>query len=159
MAKLSQLGISRRRKFELSDMKKFADAEEGQRTTRKAKHQVRDVMEKDRGQVKLYLWGNQIGAYNPKTKKITVEDAGYQSVTTKDRLNRIIPRGTIFQKNFEWFYESPRGDRLDFTGRATFSILKSKPRIRQRDKYVRSGEFRTTKQSSSPFQWLLDANK
>ena len=81
----------RRTKFELSDMQKFARAKEGQKSTRKELGQVRDAMKKEDGQVKLYLWGNQIGAYNPRTNKITVEDAGWQTVTTKDRLNRIIP--------------------------------------------------------------------
>ena len=131
MARLSSLGIYNRRQFTLNDMKKFSKAKEGQRTTRKPLGEIRDSMEKEKGQVKLYLWGNQIGSYNPRQKKITVEDAGWQTVTTKDRLNRIIPLGKIIQRKGEWYFENSRGNKIQFGGRATFDMKSRKVKSRQ----------------------------
>ena len=35
-----------------------------------------------------------------------ISDGGWQTVTTKERLNRYLPRGMrVYQKNFEWYFE------------------------------------------------------
>ena len=54
----------------------------------------------------VYLHGNKIAEIDDTT--MTIFDGGYQSVTTKSRLNALcdefcIAGEGIFQKNFQWF--------------------------------------------------------
>ena len=35
---------------------------------------------------------------------IQIQNGGHQSVTTKDRINQFIPRGHVFQRNYNWYY-------------------------------------------------------
>jgi hypothetical protein len=51
----------------------------------------------------LLLHGNEIAyRYNDVYRTLSITDCGWQSVTTKERLNGI-PNVQIQQKNFEWF--------------------------------------------------------
>lgn len=51
----------------------------------------------------LLLHGNEIAyRYNDVDRTLSITDCGWQSVTTKERLNGI-PNVQIQQKNFEWF--------------------------------------------------------
>lgn len=51
----------------------------------------------------LLLHGNEIAyRYNDVNRTLSITDCGWQSVTTKERLNGI-PNVQIQQKNFEWF--------------------------------------------------------
>jgi hypothetical protein len=38
--------------------------------------------------------------------RITLHTGGYQTVTTKERINQFIA-GRVFQKNWNWFYDRP----------------------------------------------------
>ena len=59
------------------------------------------------GDSMVYLHGNHIATIN--CDGVTIYDGGWQSNTTKSRLNAIIDEFTnpttcgVFQKNFEWF--------------------------------------------------------
>ena len=56
---------------------------------------------------KVFLHGNHIATYNHVDKELTLFDGGWQSVTTKSRLNALcyeFATGfSVFQKNWEWF--------------------------------------------------------
>ena len=57
------------------------------------------------GEADVYLHGNHIATV--KSNSIIIKDGGWQSNTTKSRLNALLYEfsyGTrVFQKNFEWF--------------------------------------------------------
>ena len=43
---------------------------------------------------------------------ITLDSGGYQTVTTKDRMNRFLPLGyRVYQKDFDWYLQTPEGTR------------------------------------------------
>ena len=55
----------------------------------------------------IYLHYNLIGSYNHPLRQLTIFDGGWQSNTTKSRLNALLDEFafglSVFQKNFEWF--------------------------------------------------------
>ena len=63
--------------------------------------------------VDVYLHGNHIASLDTATHALTLKDGGWQSNTTKSRLNALldefVPSMGIFQKNWTWFLS----DRLD----------------------------------------------
>ena len=65
----------------------------------------------------VHLHGNHIATLNKATMELNLFDGGWQSNTTKRRLNAILaefcPDASIFQKNFTWFLS-------DFSGFRTF---------------------------------------
>ena len=63
--------------------------------------------------VDVYLHGNHIASVDTATNALTIKDGGWQSVTTKSRLNALldefVPSMGIFQKDWVWYLS----DRLD----------------------------------------------
>ena len=56
----------------------------------------------------IYLHDNLIGRYNHLTKSIWINSCGWQTNTTKSRINALLDllpnkKFGIFQKNFDWF--------------------------------------------------------
>ena len=55
----------------------------------------------------VYLHGNHIATYNYDKKELSLFDGGWQSNTTKSRLNALLEEVKygcrVFQKNFDWF--------------------------------------------------------
>ena len=55
----------------------------------------------------VYLHGNHIATYNYANKELSLYDGGWQSVTTKSRLNALCNEFAtgfgVFQKNWNWF--------------------------------------------------------
>ena len=55
----------------------------------------------------VFLHGNHIASLDTATHKLTIKDGGWQSVTTKSRLNALldefVPSMGVFQKNWDWF--------------------------------------------------------
>ena len=55
----------------------------------------------------VYLHGHQIAVYDHNTKAVKLDSCGYETVTTKSRLNAILDEvmygAKVFQKQFEWF--------------------------------------------------------
>ena len=59
-------------------------------------------------EMKVHLHGNHIATLNKATMTINLFDGGWQSNTTKSRLNAILSEFrygdcSVFQKNFTWF--------------------------------------------------------
>ena len=67
---------------------------------------------------KVYLHGNHIATYNHSLKELELFDGGWQSVTTKSRLNALCSELAtgfgVFQKNWEWFISDRLGNKKDF---------------------------------------------
>ena len=55
----------------------------------------------------VYLHGNHIATYFHYDRTLQIFDGGWQSVTTKSRLNALLdefkPQFIVFQKNWSWF--------------------------------------------------------
>ena len=55
----------------------------------------------------VYLHGNHIATYNYANRELALQDGGWQSVTTKSRLNALCNEFAtgfgVFQKNWDWF--------------------------------------------------------
>ena len=75
-----------------------------------------------REEMKVFLHGNHIATVNKATMTINLFDGGWQSNTTKSRLNALLDEFThggygVFQKDFVWYVS----DRLDGSVRPFFS--------------------------------------
>ena len=61
----------------------------------------------------VFLHGNHIASLDTASNQLTIKDGGWQSVTTKSRLNALLdefaPSMGIFQKDWVWYLS----DRLD----------------------------------------------
>ena len=68
---------------------------------------------------KVFLHGNHIATYNHVTKELSLFDGGWQTVTTKSRLNALcyeLATGfSVFQKNWDWFVSDFQNTIVDFT--------------------------------------------
>ena len=55
----------------------------------------------------IYLHGHQIATVDHNLKAVKLSSCGYETVTTKSRLNAILDEVKygcrVFQKNFDWF--------------------------------------------------------
>ena len=55
----------------------------------------------------VYLHGHQIASVDHNTQAVKLNSCGYETVTTKSRLNAILDEvkygAKVFQKNFTWF--------------------------------------------------------
>ncbi len=65
------------------------------------------VVVQHRDNMEVFLHGNHIATYNYALKELELYDGGWQSVTTKSRLNALcyeFATGfSVFQKNWDWF--------------------------------------------------------
>ena len=63
--------------------------------------------------VDVFLHGNHIASLDTASNQLTIKDGGWQSVTTKSRLNALLdefaPDRGIFQKNWQWFVSDSFG--------------------------------------------------
>ena len=66
----------------------------------------------------IYLHGNHIATYNYDLKELELYDGGWQSNTTKSRLNALLfefaTGFSVFQKNWEWYVSDFLGNTKDF---------------------------------------------
>ena len=67
---------------------------------------------------KVFLPGNHIATYNHVTKELALFDGGWQSVTTKSRLNALCYEFAtgfgVFQKNWDWFVSDFKNVKKEF---------------------------------------------
>ena len=67
----------------------------------------------------VYLHGNHIATYNYANRELALYDGGWQSNTTKSRLNALCNEFAtgfgVFQKNWEWFVSDFQNTVVDFT--------------------------------------------
>ena len=67
----------------------------------------------------VYLHGNQIATVDHNTNAVKLSSCGWQSVTTKSRLNAILQEvitgARVFQRDFNWFlsYANQTHDFMD----------------------------------------------
>ena len=68
--------------------------------------------------IEVFLHGNHIATYNYADKELALFDGGWQSNTTKSRLNALCYEFAtgyrVFQKNWDWFVADFHGNRQDF---------------------------------------------
>ena len=66
----------------------------------------------------VYLHGNHIATYNHVTKELALFDGGWQTVTTKSRLNALCNEFAtgfgVFQKNWDWFVSDFKNVKKEF---------------------------------------------
>ena len=66
----------------------------------------------------VYLHGNHIATYNHVTKELALFDGGWQTVTTKSRLNALCNEFatgfSVFQKNWDWFVSDFKNVKKEF---------------------------------------------
>ena len=64
----------------------------------------------------VYLHGNHIATYNYTLKELSLFDGGFQSNTTKSRLNALLNEFatgfSVFQKNWVWFVSDFQGKNV-----------------------------------------------
>ena len=72
----------------------------------------------DNGISRVFLHGNHIATYNHVDKELALFDGGWQSNTTKSRLNSLcyeFATGfSIFQKNWDWFISDFKNVKKEF---------------------------------------------
>ncbi len=68
----------------------------------------------------IYLHGHQIATFDHNLKAVKLSSCGWQTVTTKSRLNAILNEVKwgckVFQKNFDWFVSYNNQTRDFFDG-------------------------------------------
>ena len=66
----------------------------------------------------VYLHGNHIATYNHVDKELALFDGGWQSNTTKSRLNALCNEFAtgfgVFQKNWDWFISDFKNVKKEF---------------------------------------------
>ena len=60
------------------------------------------------GKVSVFLWKTEIAEFDPYVNEIIVKDGGYQTVTTKSRINAMLSgwarnNPSISQRNWVWY--------------------------------------------------------
>ncbi len=80
----------------------------------------------------IYLHGHRISTFDHNTNAVKLDSCGYETVTTKSRLNAILDEvkygAKVFQKNWNWFvkYHSETAcffDGMILTDTETLSIV------------------------------------
>ena len=74
--------------------------------------------------VDVFLHGNHIASLDTASNQLTIKDGGWQSVTTKSRLNALldefVPSMRIFQNDWTWYIsDSLDGSKRLFTSGMT----------------------------------------
>ena len=74
--------------------------------------------------IDVFLHGNHIASLDTATHKLTIKDGGWQSVTTKSRLNALldefVPSMRFFQNDWTWYIsDSLDGSKQLFTSGMT----------------------------------------
>ncbi len=65
------------------------------------------VYNQEENRSSVYLHGHEIACYDHNTNSVQLDNCGYETNTTKSRLNAILDEvkygARVFQKNWEWF--------------------------------------------------------
>ena len=73
----------------------------------------------------VYLHGHQIATLDHNTQAIKLDSCGYQTVTTKSRLNAILDEvkygAKVYQKNWNWFVSFRQSKTSFFDGIVLFN--------------------------------------
>lgn len=60
----------------------------------------------------IRLYETDIIEVNGRT--LTINNGGYQTSTTKRRINQFLPIGRVYQKNYDWFFEVDGKEPIEF---------------------------------------------
>lgn len=83
----------------------------GKKRTRKIDNNTWEVLDNDGNVIAIRLHDTNIITYQG--HKVTLDSGGWQTMTTKARLNRYLPDGvSISQKNFDWFVHDTRDNTV-----------------------------------------------
>lgn len=89
----------------------------------KSKKVANNTLEIDHGNGKSSIRLHDTDILTFENGKVTLDSGGWQTVTTKQRLNRFLPSGyRITQKNFEWFVNTPNGGKVAFSDGMTLAV-------------------------------------
>ena len=77
-----------------------------------------DRIEKNRGGISYYLFSNEIAFYNPEKKTLELNDCGFETSTTKDRLNGL--GAGITQVQGTWYTDTAR--KIKWTGSKVIKV-------------------------------------
>ena len=73
--------------------------------------------------VDVYIHGNHIASVDTATNKLTIKDGGWQSVTTKSRLNALLDEFAygmrVIQRDFVWYLDDRFGSMQPFVSGMT----------------------------------------
>ena len=73
----------------------------------------------------VYLHGHQIATLDHNTQSLKLDSCGYQTVTTKSRLNAILDEvkygAKVYQKNWNWFVSFRQSKTSFFDGIVLFN--------------------------------------
>ena len=73
----------------------------------------------------VYLHGHQIATLDHNTQALKLDSCGYQTVTTKSRLNAILDEvkygAKVYQKNWNWFVSFRQSKTSFFDGIVLFN--------------------------------------
>ena len=73
----------------------------------------------------VYLHGHQIATLDHNTQALKLDSCGYQTVTTKSRLNAILDEvkygAKVYQKNWDWFVSFRQSKTSFFDGIVLFN--------------------------------------
>ena len=65
------------------------------------------VYNQEENRSSVYLHGHEIACYDHNTESVQLDNCGYETVTTKSRLNAILDEvkygARVFQRNWTWF--------------------------------------------------------
>jgi len=85
-----------------------SDAAAALMSYKKFKRSNTQVKVDESGAAYLYLFGNMIACHEV-NGELKINDGGYATVTTKDRLNAL-PHVSIYQRNFVWHLNEEKWD-------------------------------------------------
>jgi len=129
--------------FTLEEVKEFARSPRMRLSKGK-----RDTLEKEGGRVNVFLWGNRIASFNPKKGRLSVSSAGWETNTTKARLNKILPSSYgVTQRQFNWFLQTPKGTLVPFKYQAISGSYRARPipfsiKVGQSESYHKAPEYK-----------------
>jgi hypothetical protein len=105
--KRQQGGFHKKAGFALTDMYGFAQERPGKSRTKS----MRDSIHRDNETVSARLWNTDVATLNPQTNTLTVRSGGWQTRTTKERINKALPDDmSISTKKGRWMVNTRQGE-------------------------------------------------
>lgn len=102
----------------------------------KGKKGYDEVITDDEGNTHYFLWDNKIATHNKANNTLTIFDAGWQTKTTRDRLNAILQEknlGFISQDKGKWLLNYG-GKEFEWSGKETYDLANPERLLKPLDK-------------------------
>lgn len=103
----------------LQDLYKFAKSGKA-----KKRLSVRDsLVRNEEGTVSHRLHRTNVATLDPSSNELSIGTGGWQTVTTKERINKALPSGyRVSQKNYKWNLSNPQGKTTPFDEKVVFKV-------------------------------------